>query len=80
MNIRNLTKTQDSAIPESTRSQYHDYIDRQVVVITPVGNFNDAAELGRYRNYEVAMAIVSKLSLPEYKIFYLDTGAEVKVH
>lgn len=76
----NLSKTQGSTISESTRSQYYDYVDRQVVVITPVGNFNDAAELGRYKNYEVAIAIVTALNLPEFKIFYLDTGAEVKVH
>jgi hypothetical protein len=76
----NLVKTQKSAIPETTRGQYHRFVDREVVVITPVGNFKDFAELGRYKNYEVASAIVTNLDIPEYKIFHLDTGEEVKVH
>ena len=69
-----------STIPEDTSKQYTTFIDREVVVIVPFGNFNDAKELGRYRNYEVAYAIITALNLPEYKMFYLDTGEEVKPH
>ena len=80
-NLSPFYKTQPSpAIPEDTSKQYTTFIDREVVVIVPFGNFNDAKELGRYRNYEVAYAIITVLNLPEYKMFYLDTGEEVKPH
>ena len=53
---------------------------REVVVIVPTGNYNQPQELGRYMHESIARNIVSTLALPEYKIFFLDTGEEVLVH
>ena len=58
-----------------------DMFKREVVVIVPFGNYNQPQELGRYKNLDVATNIVSSLTgLPEYKMFYLDTGEEVTIH
>lgn len=55
-----------------------------VVVFFPSGNYNQLTELGRYKTLGVAMAILSSINhpdsafqIPEYKIFSLDTGAEI---
>jgi hypothetical protein len=53
---------------------------REVVVIVPMGNYNQPQELGRYMHESIARNIISTLALPEYKMFFLDTGAEVLVH
>ena len=53
---------------------------REVVVIVPMGNYNQPQELGRYMHESIARSIVSALALPEYKMFFLDTGEEVLVH
>jgi uncharacterized protein YifN (PemK superfamily) len=53
---------------------------REVVVIVPMGNYNQAQELGRYMHEIIARNIIRVLNLPEYKMFYLDTGEEVLVH
>jgi hypothetical protein len=58
-----------------------------VVVFFPSGNYNQLTELGRYKNLEVAMKILSSINhpdnafqIPEYKIFSLETGTEIFVH
>lgn len=62
-------------VPTSSHLRY-----REVVVIVPVGNYNQPQELGRYMHESIARNIVSALELPEYKMFFLDTGEEVLVH
>lgn len=61
--------------------------NEQVVVFMPFGNYNQLTELGRYKNLEVAMKIMSSINhpdnafkIPEYKIFSLETGEEIFVH
>lgn len=58
-----------------------------VVVFFPSGNYNQIQELGRYKNLSVAMMILSSINhpdnafqIPEYKIFSLETGAEIHSH
>lgn len=58
-----------------------------VVVYYPVGNYNEIKELGRFKSLRVAMAIISNFNnpdkyeaIPEYKIFSLETGAEIFSH
>ena len=58
-----------------------------VVVYTPVGNYNELKEFGRFKNLGVAMAILSSFNnpddfggTPEYHIFSLETGAKIQLH
>lgn len=51
-----------------------------VVVIFPSGNYNEPKELGRYKNLSVAIKIASTFKLPEYKVFSLETGDEIRLH
>jgi uncharacterized protein (UPF0297 family) len=51
-----------------------------VVVYFPSGNYNQPAELGRYKNEYIARTIVHTLNLPEYHVFSLETGEELFVH
>ena len=62
----------------------HQNTSEPVVVFFPSGNYNQLTELGRYKTLGVAMAILSSINhpdsafqIPEYKIFSLDTGAEI---
>jgi hypothetical protein len=68
----------------STQKVVNDHLSRlryrEVVVIVPTGNYNQPQELGRYMHESIARSILSVLNLPEYKMFFLDTGEEVLVH
>lgn len=93
---RHPSTKDDGHIPNARKEPSNDvfYINppytnsnEQVVVFMPFGNYNQLAELGRYKNIGVATAILSSLNnpdnafqIPEYFIFSLETGAQIFVN
>lgn len=53
---------------------------REVVVIIPSGSYLEPKELGRYESSVVAYKIMESFPEVEFKMFYLDDGAEVFKH
>lgn len=89
MQTSNFDSVQESTMSHKTVGEIHRYMGNidPVVVFFPSGNYNQLTELGRYKNLSVAMAILSSFNhpdsafpIPEFRIFSLETGAEIQVH
>lgn len=84
-----VKSTREETLPSNHLVYFHHPTKSSdpVVVYYPVGNYNELKEFGRFKNLGVAMAIISNFNnpnnheaIPEYKIFSLETGAEIFPH